>query len=225
MVFVIVGWFDPVADPQVIAFAAIAALLTMTPGADTMLVIRNVLLRGRRDGLLTTVGICCGLFVHASLSALGLSVVLVRSAAMFEVVKLAGAIYLGWLGLQSVRRALRARHDLDSASGDVTAAAAGGWRSLTEGVVSNILNPKVAVFYLAFLPQFLTPGDWVLGKSMVLAAIHWVEGMLWLSLISLFVGRIRRLLRQPRVTRAIELTTGGVLILFGAKLALERARP
>ncbi len=70
-------------DPQIIALAAIAGLLTMTPGADTMLVIRNVMMRGRRDGLLTTVGICCGLFIHASLSALGLSVVLVRSATSF----------------------------------------------------------------------------------------------------------------------------------------------
>src|SRR3989442_4245038 len=212
-------------DPQVIAFAAVAELLTMTPGADTMLVVRNVMMRGRRAGLLTTVGICCGLFIHAALSALGLSVVLLRSATMFEVVRLAGAIYLGWLGIQSLRRAVRRRHDLDSASGNLTSAPARGWRSLTEGLLTNLLNPKVAVFYLAFLPQFLDPGDWVFGKSMVLAAIHWVEGMLWLCLISLFVGRIRRLIRQPRVTRAIELTTGGVLILFGAKLALERARP
>src|SRR2546428_12389720 len=141
-------------DPQVIAFAAVAGLLTMTPGADTMLVVRNVMMRGRRDGLLTTVGICCGLFIHAALSALGLSVVLVRSATMFEAVKLAGAIYLGWLGIQSLRRAVRERHDLDSTAGNVTAAPAGGWRALTGGLGRHLLKPQVAAFRPAFLPPF-----------------------------------------------------------------------
>lgn len=91
-------------DPQIVAFAAIAALLTITPGADTMLVIRNVMARGQRAGLLTVVGVCCGLFIHAALSALGLSLVLVRSATAFEVVKMIGAGYLIWLGVQSLWR-------------------------------------------------------------------------------------------------------------------------
>src|SRR5918911_3801618 len=94
-------------DPQVLAFTGIAAILTVTPGADTMLVMRNVLSRGQRAGLLTTLGICSGLFFHATLSALGLSFILVRSAAVFEVVKLVGACYLIFLGGQSLWRALR----------------------------------------------------------------------------------------------------------------------
>ncbi len=87
-------------DPQVVAFTVIAGLLTITPGADTMLVIRNVMARGRRAGFLTTVGACCGIFVHATLSALGLSLILLNSALAFEVVKMIGAAYLVWLGVQ-----------------------------------------------------------------------------------------------------------------------------
>jgi threonine/homoserine/homoserine lactone efflux protein len=94
-------------DHQIIAFAGIAALLTMTPGQDTVLVIRNVMAQGQRAGLLTTFGICCGLFVHATLSAVGLSLILLKSATAFEVVKLLGAAYLIWLGAQSLRQALR----------------------------------------------------------------------------------------------------------------------
>ena len=89
-------------DAQLVTFIFVAAALTLTPGADTMLVVRNVLRGGRRDGVVTTVGICSGLFVHATLSALGVSMLLLHSATAFHMVKLAGAGYLVWLGLQSV---------------------------------------------------------------------------------------------------------------------------
>jgi RhtB (resistance to homoserine/threonine) family protein len=215
-----------VIDPQVLAFAALAALLTITPGADTMLVIRNVMARGQRAGLFTTVGACSGLFIHATLSALGLSLILVRSATAFDVVKLIGAGYLVWLGVQSLRHASRRR---PREMADIEDAASRGrpgrgrW-SFAEGLLSNLLNPKVAVFYLALLPQFLSPGDWVFGKSILLAGIHWVEGILWLSVVTLFVGRLRWWISQARVRRAIEVTTGAVLIAFGFRLAMERAR-
>jgi RhtB (resistance to homoserine/threonine) family protein len=210
-------------DSQVAAFTVIAGLLTITPGADTMLVIRNVMARGRRAGFLTAVGACCGLFVHATLSALGLSLILVNSALAFEVVKMIGATYLVWIGVQSLRQAFGRKH---SASGDADlwARPARSYRSLVEGFLSNVLNPKVAVFYLAFFPQFMDPGDWVFGKSMLLAGIHWVEGVFWLSIVTLFISRLRSWITQPRVTHAITATTGAVMILFGVRLAMERAR-
>ncbi|MGH7334794.1 MAG: LysE family translocator [Candidatus Rokuibacteriota bacterium] len=214
-------------DSQVVAFTVIAGLLTMAPGADTMLVIRNVMARGRRAGLLTTVGACCGLFIHATLSALGLSLILVRSATAFEIIKMIGAGYLIWLGIQSLRQAL-----LRGPSGKIEVVTdaearvtpAEGRQSFVEGLLSNILNPKVAVFYLAFLPQFMNPGDWVFGKSMLLAGIHWIEGVVWLSTVALFVARLRSWISQPRVRRSIEATTGAILIAFGVRLAIERAR-
>jgi RhtB (resistance to homoserine/threonine) family protein len=211
-------------DHQVLAFTGIAAILTLTPGADTMLVMRNVLARGQRAGMLTTVGICSGLFFHATLSALGLSLILVRSAAIFEIVKLIGACYLILLGGQSLWRALHIGTSKISHAHKTIAPEQkrGGSRSFTEGLLTNVLNPKVAIFYLAFLPQFISPGDSVFGKSMLLAGIHFTLGMVWLSLVTIFLGRMRTLLTRPRVQRAVEATMGVVLIAFGTRLALAR---
>jgi RhtB (resistance to homoserine/threonine) family protein len=206
-----------VLDSRVLAFAGIAALVTLTPGADTMLVVRSALVRGRRAGLLTVLGIGSGLFIHATLSALGLSVILVRSARAFEIVKIAGALYLVWLGLQALRTAARG-----APVREADAAPVGAHRSYVEGLLTNVLNPKVAIFYLAFLPQFIGPDDPVLAKSLLLAAIHFAEGLVWLSLVALFVARIRRVLARPRVQRGLEAVTGLVFIAFGVKLALAR---
>ena len=213
-------------DSQVAAFVVIAGLLTVTPGADTMLVIRNVMARGRGAGLLTTLGTSTGVFLHATLSALGLSVILVRSATAFEVVKIIGAGYLIWLGTQSLRQAFRRAQveSQDPSRADSPVSPAKGRRSFFEGLLSNVLNPKVAVFYLAFLPQFISPGDWVLGKSVLLAAIHWVENVMWLSFVTLLLSRVRSWITQPGVKRAIEATTGAVMMGFGVRLAMERAR-
>jgi RhtB (resistance to homoserine/threonine) family protein len=204
-------------DARVLAFTGIAAILTLTPGADTMLVVRSALVRGRRAGLLTVLGIGSGLFIHATLSALGLSVILVRSARAFEIVKLAGALYLVFLGIQAIRSAARGKPIAER-----TAEPAGARRAYVEGLFTNVLNPKVAIFYLAFLPQFIGPGDPVLAKSILLASIHFVEGLVWLSLVTLFVARLRPVLAQPRVQRALESVTGLVFIAFGVKLAASR---
>jgi RhtB (resistance to homoserine/threonine) family protein len=204
-------------DSQVIAFTGIAAILTLIPGADTMLVVRNALVRGRRAGLLTVLGVGSGLFIHATLSALGLSVVLVKSAEAFEFVKLAGALYLVFLGLQALRSA-RAGGPIREHSVQPVQ----GRRAYVEGLLTNVLNPKVALFYLAFLPQFISPADPVFAKSILLASIHFAEGLVWLSLVTLFVGRLRPLLVRPAVQRTLDSVTGLVFIALGVKLAASR---
>jgi len=208
-------------DHQIIAFAGIAALLTITPGQDTVLVIRNVMAQGQRAGLLTTFGICCGLFVHAALSAVGLSLILLKSATAFEVVKLLGAAYLIWLGAQSLWQAF---HGSNREFGKAIPKqrSTKSVPCFVQGFLTNILNPKVAVFYLAFLPQFISPGDWVFGKSILLALIHWVEGILWLSIVVLFFSRFRKWFDRSHIRRTIEATTGAILIAFGTRLALEQ---
>jgi threonine/homoserine/homoserine lactone efflux protein len=156
-----------------------------------------------------------------------LSLILVGSATAFGMVKLPGAGYLVWLGLQSLRQAFRGSPHMHGEGGGAAgspARPAPGRRSFVEGLLSNVLNPKVAVFYLAFLPQFMSPGDWVRGKSIFLAGIHWIEGVLWLSTVTLFVARLRSWISRPRVRRAIEATTGAILVAFGVSLAIERAR-
>jgi RhtB (resistance to homoserine/threonine) family protein len=209
-------------DSQVIAFTLAAAALTIAPGADTMLVVRNVLRGGRRDGVVTTLGICAGLFVHATLSACGVSMLLIHSATAFHVLKLAGAGYLGWLGLQSLRRAVRMPSPHGSVEAIEPARRRAPQQCFLEGWLSNVLNPKTAVFYFAFLPQFIGPTEPVLTKSLFLAGIHYVEGIVWLVALSILLDHTRRFILKSVVRRWLDGLCGVVLVGFGARLALER---
>jgi RhtB (resistance to homoserine/threonine) family protein len=206
-------------DPQVIAFTLVAAVVTVLPGADMALVARSVLAHGRRAGYVTSVGVCSGLWVHALASALGVSAILATSAVLFSVVKLVGAVYLVALGVRSVRRALSAMRSpaiAPAITGSETR------RAFVQGLLSNLLNPKVAVFYLTLLPQFIRPGDPVLARSLLLAGIHVVIGLIWLLAYAYFLGRLSAVLKRDGVQRALEGLTGAVLIGLGARLAWER---
>jgi threonine/homoserine/homoserine lactone efflux protein len=210
-------------DPQIVAFTGVAALLTMTPGADTMLVIRSVITRGQRAGAMATLGVCSGLFVHASLSALGISALLLASELAFNALALAGAIYLVGLGAQSIRRSLAGQPAAGTSGIFVTPGSARqpAWRSFRDGLMTNVLNPKVSVFYLAFLPQFISPGDPVLARSILLAAIHATMGVTWLLLVVFFLGKMGSLLSRPLVQRRLEGFTGVVLVGLGLRVAME----
>ncbi|MBI9082338.1 MAG: LysE family translocator [Desulfobacterales bacterium] len=210
-------------DSQILAFTGLAALLTISPGADTMLVIRSVLARGRGAGIATTFGICCGLFVHATLSAAGLSLIILKSALAFDMLKLAGAGYLIFLGVQSLRQLSAHPAKADAPlQGKAEPSQKTARRAFMEGMLNNLLNPKAAVFYLAFLPQFINPGDPVLAKSLLLAGIHFVMGIVWLSLVSLFLGKLKNLIVGGSFRRWLEATSGAVLIGLGVSLALEK---
>ncbi len=208
-------------DAQVLLFASVAALLTVTPGADTMLVVRNVLGGGCRAGLVTTLGICAGCFAHAALSGLGVSLILARSAVAFEVLKVAGAAYLIGLGAVSLWR-------LRTSENPHAAGPAGSWLPLTarraflQGFLTNVLNPKVAIFYLAFLPQFVRPTDPALARSILLGAIHVGMGLAWLSLVSVSLGRLGALVERRKLRGRLEALSGAVLIGLGVRLAVER---
>ena len=194
--------------------------MTMVPGADTMLVVRNVLRGGRRDGFFASIGICCGLYVHALLSALGISVILMNSATAFMIMKVAGACYLAWLGFNSLQSAARGRRTEGSAAvakAEVTPA-----RCFHEGFLTNVLNPKVIAFYLALLPQFIGPADPVLLKSLLLAAIHFVEGIAWFAIVSLIVDRSRHFFMNPDMRRWLDAICGTILIGLGLRLAMQQ---
>jgi RhtB (resistance to homoserine/threonine) family protein len=207
-------------DSQVLAFAAIAAVLTISPGADTLLVIRNVVTRGRRAGVTTALGICSGLFMHATLSALGLSVLIAHSAFAYQLLKIAGAVYLVWLGLQSLSGALRGDYARGPNGRTVQQSTSAG-QSFAEGLLTNLLNPKVAVFYLALLPQFVTVDDPVFIKSIFLAGIHAAMGVLWLVALASLLDRARAVIARPRARRLLEGVSGSILIGLGARLALS----
>jgi threonine/homoserine/homoserine lactone efflux protein len=204
-----------VIDPLFVAGLAVLALLTISPGADMALVAKITLERGRRAALLATIGICSGLFVHATASALGLSVILATSAEAFTIVKLAGAVYLVYLGVQALRSSFR-----DEAL--ATAAPRRATAPFLQGLLSNVLNPKVAVFYLTFMPQFMSPDDNVLVRSLAFAVAHAVMGLVWLTAYAYVLSQISVVLGRIGVRRWLERVTGGVLIALGVRLALER---
>jgi threonine/homoserine/homoserine lactone efflux protein len=203
-------------DGSILAFIGIAALLTVLPGADMALVAKVTLLDGKRAAFFTSLGICAGLPVHATASALGLSVILATSAEAFTVVKFAGAAYLAYLGIRTIRDSFRAAADPTVASAPARSTGA----AFAQGWLSNALNPKVALFYLTFLPQFISPGDNVLAKSLLFAGIHAVLGMVWLPLYAYGVDRLGTLVRGAR--RWLERVSGAALIGLGVRLALER---
>ncbi|GAA3897785.1 LysE family translocator [Halomonas cibimaris] len=208
-------------DGQFGAFVVAITLLSLTPGVDTLLVIRNTARGGVGDGVVTSLAICCGLFIHAAVSALGISLVLLQSATAFAALKWAGAAYLVWLGMNSLR-AVRRGQALAPAGSVGMQGSAKRRQSAREGFVSNVLNPKTVVFYMAFLPQFIAPEDPALAKSLWLAGVHFMIANAWQITVALLVGRAGRFLASARVARMLNGLTGSVLIAFGIKLALER---
>ena len=202
-------------DPRFLAGVGVLALLTISPGADMALIAKITITRGRRAAFLTSLGICTGLLVHASASALGLSVILATSADAFTLVKLAGAAYLAYLGLRSLRDSFR-----ETSAGEATTAPPGA--SFFQGLLNNVLNPKVAVFYLTFLPQFIDPSGNVLAQSLAFAVAHAVMGIAWLAAYAYVLARLTGLIARGGVRRWLERITGAVLIGLGVRLAFER---
>ena len=203
-------------DPRFVAGLAVLALLTISPGADMALVAKMTIARGRRAALVATLGICGGLFVHATASALGLSVVLATSAEAFTAVKLAGAVYLAYLGVRSLRESF-AHSGAAVSLADLPRDAA-----FFQGLLSNVLNPKVAVFYLTFLPQFIDPSGNVLAQSLLFAVAHALMGIAWLSLYAYVLARLSAFFARAGVRQWLERVTGAVLIGLGVRLAFER---
>ncbi|MBW1937585.1 MAG: LysE family translocator [Deltaproteobacteria bacterium] len=208
-------------NSQLITFVAVTLVLTVTPGVDTFIIMRNVLRGGPKDGFYTAIGICSGLFVHASLSAFGISVILVRSAVFFNFVKMAGAIYLIWLGLSSIYGAMRHKNSFEYTQSAVPKEKLYPTKSLREGLLSNVLNPKPAVFYLAFFPQFINHGDPVFVKTMFLASIQFVIGISWLIMLSFFVSQVKNYIEKPSIKKALDTLSGSILIAFGIKIGLQ----
>lgn len=202
------------------AYIVAIILLTLTPGMDTVLVIRNTARGGFRDGVLSSFGICVGLLCHAAISAIGVSVILLQSAWAFRALKLAGAAYLIWLGLASLKNAVKGGGEPIIDIQEKTNRSVGFRRSLLEGFLSNILNPKAIVFYMAFLPQFIDPSGSALCQSLFLAGLHFVIAMVWLCFLARMVDHAHKWIAQPGVRRALDSATGSVMMAFGVKLAL-----
>lgn len=200
-------------------FLIAITLLTMTPGADTIIVIRNTLRGGTKDGLVSSLGICLGLFVHAFLSAVGISAILLYSATAFTILKTLGALYLIWLGIGSVRAFKANAYNFTQKS---KKASFSFWKSLQEGFLSNVLNPKAVIFYMAFLPQFISPQSSALLQSMFLALLHFIIATIWQGILIYTISTANGFIMQSNVRRSLDLLSGSVMILLGIRLFLEK---
>ncbi|WP_028866149.1 LysE family translocator [Psychromonas aquimarina] len=198
------------------AFLIAITLLTLTPGLDTALVVRNSSRSGGVDGCITSLGICLGLFVHALFSAVGISAILLQSAELFQIMKWIGAGYLIWLGVNSIKASIKGINSMETAVNQTVVFDAG--RSIREGFLSNVLNPKTAVFYLAFLPQFIDPAHSAFTQSLSMAAVHFVIAMLWQCGLAGAVNSAKKLFQSSSAMAWMEGLTGTVLIFLAVKL-------
>ena len=209
----------PVPLAELVPFVVASVLVTVVPGADMALVTRQVLLGGPRLADKTIGGNLTGLVVHGIALAAGLSALLVASATAYTVVKLAGAAYLCWLGLQTLRHARRAA---TTPPIDVPSQLPSRRRAFMYGLVSTVLNPKPALFFLTLVPQFIDEQRSILPQIAFLVAIHVAVGLVWLTLYARLVHRAHRVLTRADVKRWLERVTGAVLIALGIRLAIER---
>jgi threonine/homoserine/homoserine lactone efflux protein len=203
------------------AFLGISILVIVSPGQDTALTIRNTLVGGRAGGIATAAGVVTGLATWTVASSAGLAALLVASQPLFLAIRLLGAAYLVFLGLQALRAAIfrPARSRPPSPLGG----SGRGWNTpYRQGLFSNLSNPKIVVFFLSLFPQFVDRSQAPFARLLLLGLIFCAITFTWLTLYAVVVARIGDFLRRDRVRRALEATTGLVLIGLGLRLATER---
>jgi threonine/homoserine/homoserine lactone efflux protein len=214
-------------DARYAAFATISALLVVSPGATMAVVLESALAGGRISALLTVIGVNIGNSSLALGSALGMSIVFHRWPWTLQFVKGGGAAYLTYLGLRAVWRAYRppvAASPVAVAAGAARGASAGptgpggGASYVTRGIMTNLLNPPVVLFYMTFLPQFIGPRDPFFTRFIVLAATHVSMSLVWLTTYATALGVLADRMARPMVRRSLEGVTGVVLVGFGVRL-------
>lgn len=197
------------------SFAAVVALLTVTPGLDTALILRTSLLAGRRPAWGVTLGIQLGTLIWGVLTAAGLSALLAASRPAYEVLRWAGVAYLVWMGV----RMLLTRHDSEEVLEGRQEVGFG--RGFGRGLMTNLLNPKVGAFYVAMLPQFIPDEAPHAAMGLLLAGVHVAEGLVWSAGLIGFASLMSGFLRSPAVRRFLDRLTGVMIIGFGVRLAVS----
>lgn len=197
------------------SYLVLTILVVVAPGPDTVVTLKNAFAGGFRGGMMATFGIAVGNVLQGTLVALGLGTLIVQSQVVFTTIRWAGVAYLGYLGIQALRSAWRG----DYAAMDAAGAQVSYFRRWREGFLSNVTNPKVIALYLSVLPQFLDPAASTPFDALLLAYTVVVLGSVWLTLLLVFVHRVRAWLRRRKVRRALDVATGGTLIGFGVSLA------
>jgi len=221
-----VGLFDTLGIHDLPLFFAAVFVLNATPGVDLLLTITRSLQGGARAGTAAAAGICAGCLVHTAAAALGLAALLAVSALAFEAIRWVGAAYLLWLAYGMLRQAWRASPEAVAAVQATTAAVPVSWfADFRLGLLTNVLNPKVALFFLAFLPQFIAAGSPHQGLAfVVLGLLFVVQGWLFLLGVVALTLRLRRFGSSPRATRWLHAIGGALFAALALRLAAS-ARP
>ena len=203
---------------SILTFVVAITLLTMTPGVDTMIILRNTIRGGAKDGLVSSFGICSGLFVHAFLSAVGISAILLYSTTAFTALKIIGAAYLIWLGFNNLKEFFYVSKQKEIHAEKLPFSFI---RSFREGFMSNVLNPKTIVFYMAFLPQFISPEHSALVQSMILALFHFIIATAWQGIIIYTICSANVFITKVSVRKFLDLASGTIMMALGIKLLLS----
>ncbi|MCW2256766.1 threonine/homoserine/homoserine lactone efflux protein [Providencia alcalifaciens] len=197
-----------------LAYSVSALFLTLTPGLDTALVLRTAMAEGGKKAFQATLGIDTGCFIWGALVAFGLAALLASSELAYNILKWCGALYLCWLGFQLITRPRRV-FDTSKIENDSSS----NW--FVRGMLGNVLNPKMGVFYISFLPQFIPSGHSPVIWTFLLVSIHVVMGTLWCLTLIFATKYTSRLLKKSGFIKWMDRSTGGVFMLFAAKLALS----
>ncbi|MFB9625654.1 LysE family translocator [Nonomuraea helvata] len=202
--------------PQIAGFGTIVLLGAMSPGPDFAVVVRRSAASGRLYGMAAATGVAVGVFVWVVAAATGIAALLATSAMAFTVVKVVGAAYLLYLGARALRSALRSGGELKLDLPDPGRRNA--WAAFAEGLFTNVLNPKAALFFVALMPQFVSSGSSV-GETLVLSLIALAGTVAWFMVVANVVGTLRKVFARPAVRRVVDGLTGAALIALGVKLA------
>ncbi len=208
------------------SFAAAAGVLTLTPGPDALLVLRTAVSPGRTGAIAAGLGVCTALAGWGCAAAFGLTALLTAAPLLYTTLRWVGACYLGFLGVRLIlgRQSRWPARTAGAAAGPATGGGSPGRHQLggcyLRGVLTNAANPKIGVFYLSLLPQFIPAGAAVLGTSLLLAAIHVAESMIWFAVIAVLAGQLGRSLRRPAVRRWTDRAAGTAFLAFAARLAV-----
>jgi threonine/homoserine/homoserine lactone efflux protein len=200
-----------------LAFLGVCVLVICTPGPDTALTIRNTIVGGRRAGVLTAAGISAGQLVWTIAASVGIAGLLQASQPAFAALKIAGAAYLIFLGLQSISASIRGRRG--EKQGRTAPTELAPLRAMRQGLMSNLANPKMAAFFLSLLPQFVPSGRF--AALLPLGLVFCLMTFGWLSLYAVLLGRAGSFLQRSRVRRTLDAVTGTVLVAFGVRLATQ----
>jgi threonine/homoserine/homoserine lactone efflux protein len=211
-------------EQALLSFTVTAGLLTITPGLDTALVLRTAAVEGRNQAVLAGIGICSGCLLWGAAASFGLGALLAVSGFAYSALRIVGAVYLGYLGIKLVIRAFASTSSnsaVEPVLEEDTSRDSSVW--FKRGLLTNLLNPKVGVFYLSFLPQFIPASVQVWSFSILLALIHATEGLLWFLLLTNATELVSGWLKQRSVVRALDSAMGAVFIAFGSQARVRQS--